>query len=191
MRALLFSLFLIPAAGIAAAAGWSLDGADSQLSFASMKAGNLGETHYFRTLSGGIDEEGKVRVEIDLTSLETRIDIRNERMREYLFETDKFPKAVLTAEIDMAAYDGLAVGERKEAEIEGTLDLHGFEIPVSAPIIVTRIADDRVDVTTAEPAIIYAEDFGLLGGVNKLAELAELEWIIPTVPVNASLVFER
>jgi len=191
MRAALLSLPLILSSALAGAAGWTLDGADSQLSFVSVKSGNLGETHYFEELSGSVDETGMARIEIDLASVETRIDIRNDRMREFLFETDRFPRAVFTAEIDLAAYEALAVGERAESEIDGTLSLHGFEIPVEAPIIVTRIAEDRVDVTTAEPALIYAEDFGLVAGIEKLAEIAQLDWIIPTVPVNASFVFQR
>ena len=70
---------------------WKLDASASLIAFASLKADEFFETHYFSKLSGDIKANGTATVTIYLNDVETRIDIRNERMRDLFFETSKFP----------------------------------------------------------------------------------------------------
>ncbi len=172
-------------------AAWTLVSEDSRISFVSVKAGDIGETHYFRELSGSVSPEGAVQVDIDLGSVETHIDIRNERMRDMFFEVVKFPSAVLTAQVDLAAFQELAVGQRTESELEIQLDLHGLSSEYDAKVFITRIADSRVSVGTAEPLLVSVDEFDLGPGLEELKVVAGLPEITPTVPVTASLVFEQ
>lgn len=170
---------------------WVLDPAQSRLGFTTVKAGEIAEAHGFNTLSGSVGADGAATLAIDLASVATAVDIRDERMREFLFETGTYPSATVTARIDPAAFSALKVGESKVQPVEATLDLHGEASPVEAELAVTRIAADRVKVETAAPIIVDAGAFGLTEGVAKLQELAGLPGITPQVPVTFSLVFRQ
>ena len=171
-------------------ANWTLDTDASRIAFASIKAGEVIETHYFPGLTGDISESGDAVVSIPLDQVETKIDLRNERMREMFFDTAQFPAATLTAKVDPQAYADLPVGGRAQAEIEGTLSLHGVEAGVYADVFVTRIALKRIEVASAEPVIVYVADHGLEVGLEALREVASLPSITGASPVTFTLVFD-
>ena len=169
---------------------WKLDASASRIAFASLKADEFFETHYFSKLSGEIKANGTATITIYLNDVETRIDIRNERMRDLFFETRKFPKATLTATIDVKKFSDLPIGGRRQTEIEGVLSLHGKEANVFANIFVTRIARTRVEVASTEPVIVYVSDFELDAGLESLRKIADLPSITGAVPVTFSFVFD-
>lgn len=168
---------------------WQLAPDQSNLGFVSVKAGNVGEAHSFKTLEGSVAPDGAIKLGIDLASVETGVDIRNQRMRDMLFEIANFPQASLTAKIDPAAVRALKAGERKAMTVPVTLDLHGTTNTIEARLMVTRLAGDSILVETAAPLIIDAAAVGLDGGVEKLRAIANLPAISTAVPVTASLVF--
>lgn len=172
------------------AGAYQLVADQSRVGFVSVKAGNVGEAHSFEKLEGSVDAKGAVKVAIDLASAQTGVDIRNQRMREMLFEVANFPAANLSAQIDVAAVKGMKPGERKAMTVPVTLDLHGTTNAIDAKLMVTRLAGDGVLVETATPIIIDAEAVGLAAGVEKLRAVANLPAISNAVPVTASLVFK-
>lgn len=188
LAALAVSLF---AALPAAAADWSLSSEESRIGFVSVKAGTVAESHHFSALQGTVDDSGAAEIFIPLDGVETNIDIRNERMREFLFETAKYPSAAITATIDEKALNGLKVGARSQIDFVGELRLHGATSPIETTLTVTRLSKIRVLVETTDPIILYADQFDLVAGLDKLTELAGLSSITPAVPVTASLVFEQ
>ena len=194
----LSALALLPVLAVATACSqpaaqgdWTLDAEASQLNFVSIKSGDIAEVHHFSGLSGSVSEDGTAELVIDLATVETGIVIRNERMREHLFQTDTYPQARLTAEIDLAALYDLAPGDQTELTLDGVLDLHGVQIPVIADVLVSDLNGSRVIVSTQGPVMIHAEDFNLQAGLDTLQELAGLPSITPAVPVTATLIFQR
>lgn len=181
------SLFL----AFPAAAEWTLSSEESRIGFVSVKAGAFAESHSFKEVQGAVSEDGAAEIVISLDSVETNIDIRNERMREFLFETDKHPTATVAATIDLDAFSELETGARDSIAFTGEVTLHGVTAPFETTLTVTRLSDARVLVETTDPVILYTDEFGLTAGVDKLRELAGLPSITPAVPVSASLVFER
>ena len=171
------------------AGAWQLAADQSNVGFVSIKAGDVGEAHSFKTLEGSVAPDGAVNIGIDLASVETGVDIRNQRMRDMLFEVTGFPKATLSAKIDPAAVNALKPGERKALAVPVTLDLHGTTNTIEARLMVTRLAGNSMLVETAAPLIIDAGAVGLGGGVEKLRAVANLPAISAAVPVTASLVF--
>jgi len=87
-------------AHVAAADTWTLDSAASKLAFGSIKKDKIGEVHSFETINGTVAADGSVAINIDLTSVQTNIDIRNERMKEHVFKG--MASAKLMANIDPA-----------------------------------------------------------------------------------------
>lgn len=179
---------LATTATIASAQSWTLNSDQSNLSFGSIKNNYTGEVHTFSTLSGTVSDAGIVSVEVDLTSVQTNIDIRNERMIEFVFEAAQ--TATLSAEIDMAAMDGMAVGDMATIDAFGTLSLLNEDVPVDVALFVARIAEDKVLVTSDGMLMISTDDIGVDAGIDMLQELAGLDGITRVTPITMRLVFD-
>ena len=169
-------------------AHWSLDNAASTLSFVTVKAEHVAEVHTFDVLSGSIDDAGEVKIAIELASVNTMIQIRNERMQAMLFETNLFPDANITGKVDLEAISAMKPGASEVMQIEIALSLHGASIALTADLMVTRL---EVMASTLKPIIVTADSAGLVGGVEALREVAGLPSISRSVPVSFTLVFNQ
>lgn len=176
-------------AGAALADGWTLDPGMSDVSFGSIKNDYVGETHHFGKVGGTVADDGTVTLTVDLTSVQTNIDIRNERMVQYVF-TDA-PTATITARIDMAEVQTLEIGEAMNVDSTGTLSLMGTDTDLDASFFVLRLRDDRLLVTTNGTIMLSTEDAGIDAGIDKLQELAGLDSIARVSPITLRLVFDR
>ncbi len=173
------------------AMAWKLDSDGSVVSYASTKNGEVVEPNVFTGLTGEVSDEGAATLEIAMASLETFIDIRNERMREFVLNVADYPVATLSADLDMATFAALAPGDVVESTFEVMISASGAETSYEATALVTRAADNRVLVASKAPIVVYAEDFGYLDGLAKLQEIAGLDSITPIVPVSFSLQFMK
>lgn len=192
MQTCLFAAALLLMTGAAwADVGWMLSPTESRVSFVSVKQGTTGEVHYFTEAQGAVSNQGTVSLSIDTTSVETGIDVRNERMVDYLFQSAVFPTATLSMKIDMEQLSEMEVGETRQVFVTGSLSLVGQSGDVEAELLVSRIAEDKVLVATLQPVVVQAETFDLIAGIDTLRELAELSSISAAVPVSAVLVFVK
>jgi len=186
--AALTSATLLAILSTSASADWELDGNRSTVQFMSVKNASVAELHHFRAITGGISDTGAAQVALDLDSVETLVPIRNQRMRELLFETVKFPAAMLRAEVP-ESLSTLPMGETRDTSIEVEVDLHGVTHPYMTEVLVTRLNDGGLQVVISEPIVVKAADFGLDGGIDVLREVAGLKSISTAVPVSGQLVF--
>jgi len=176
LSCLKFSLLLILlVSGFSVHAHWTLDLA--RINFISIKNNTIGETHGFEHIEGLIDHTGKVEITIDLSSVNTGIDIRNDRMREFLFVTNDFPKAKLSTQVDVKKLEALVVGKAAVEEINLLVDLHGQQQAISINAGLVKTTDGAIHVEALSPVLLQASQFGLLGGIAKLQELAGLQAI--------------
>ena len=157
----------------------------------TIKNGSLGEVNTFDQISGSVTEGGQAEFVVYLDSVDTSNEIRDPRMREFMFQTEQYPTAKATAKLDMAQLNVLAIGGSKVITLDLTLGLHGIAEQFDADVRVTRIGPNKVRVDSAAPLIIDAEDFGFEAGLAKLQELAGLESITPVVSATVGLTFER
>ena len=185
--ALCSSALAIIFAGMANAETWTLDGEASHLAFGSIKKDKIGEVNSFSGLKGTVDADGKADVTIDLTTLETNIDIRNERMLEHVFKGAG--EAQLTAQLDMDEVKGLAVGEMAIVDVEGALSLLGVSTELDLEMVVVRLAENKVMALSNDMVFVGTEELGVTAGIDKLMELAKLPGITRTSPVTLRLVF--
>ena len=172
---------------------WNLDSAGSKISFVTVKASDIAEVHTLSDLSGGVrfagGRSGEVNLRIDLSSVETNIPIRNERIREFLFEVARFPTASIHGHIAADDFLNLPVGDSTTSSLPFMLDLHGVQIPITAEVLALRVGKGRLLVTSTKPIIINAASVGLVAGIDKLQELASLPSISKAVPVSFVLNF--
>lgn len=171
-------------------AQWELNDAGSTVNFVSVKNSTIAELHSFPSLLGYIGEGGKVQVTVNLDSVETLIPIRNERMREMLFDTANFPTATVSAEVDPEILAEASRGGTVSTEIPVTLSLHGMEQVITVPLLVFGDGGN-LRVVSARPVLLRAGDFGLEAGIEALRNVAGLKDIATAVPVTLNLQFQR
>jgi polyisoprenoid-binding protein YceI len=167
---------------------WQLDNAASQLNFISTKASHIAETHTFDELSGTIDDAGKASLIIDLTSVNTGIGIRNERMQSMLFNVVEFPQAEIATAIDLQSVSKTGP---TTLPVNATLSLAGATTTVAGEVLVSPSGANAVTVTTIVPIVVSASQLNLQPGIEALREIAGLPSISYSVPVTFSLTFRR
>lgn len=172
-------------------ADWELLNDESSLHYVSIKNSKAGEINSFKTLAGSVNDNGTVSLTINLTSLETNIPIRNERMQDMLFQVGEFAEARISGMVDLARVSKLEVGETYRDSITLNLSLHGVSKEVTSGVQITKLAHDKMLVSSLEPVLVNAEDYGLAEGIEALRVVASLPTISTVVPVTYSLVFAQ
>ena len=166
-------------------AGWDVT-ASSRVGFVSIKNNSIGENNVFEQVTGSISDAGHVTVSIDLTSVETGVGIRNERLQRMLFEVAKFPTARVQATLSASQLDALKTGSSVSETVKVTVSLHGMSVDKLAPLSV-GVSEDGLRVTSTQPIVVTAKDFGLESGVAALQAIAGLNAISQSIPITVDL----
>lgn len=171
-------------------ADWQLNNQQSRVSFVSVKKNSIAEAHHFKTISGELSAKGAFTLAIDLSSVETNIPIRNERMGEFLFETATFSKATLTADLGDQIKQ-LSAGQHVLSGVSAELDFHGTKKSLTIDVLASVSEKGDITVSSFTPVIINSGDFSVTEGVAKLQELAGLPSIATAVPVTFALTLNK
>lgn len=174
-----------------ALADWSLIQKNSELNFTSIKSGTVAEVHTFDQFSGHISDEGAFSLNINLASVNTQIEIRDQRMQEHLFEVTRFPSATITGKVDKKWLKKMDRARPHRLETSVEIDLHGIKVSKDVELQVTKLNRKQILVSSVEPIVLNAADFGLSEGVAALKKLASLPSIAEAVPVNVTLLFSK
>lgn len=183
--------FALSALSVNAWAGWMLNSEASSVHFISVKKEHIAEVHHFTSLSGQINQ-GTLTLNIDLSSVETNIGIRNERMQKMLFDVANFSNATLTADLSglMQNFKAEKAGVWNVTQ-PATLSLHGKTKTLDVSLLITYDGTGSLTASVTKPIILQAADFALEDGVMALQKIAGLPGITKAVPVNANLVFTQ
>jgi hypothetical protein len=171
-------------------ASWTLNPENSSLFYVTSKASAVSEVNTFGELSGSITDNGAAEVKISLGSVDTAIDIRNERMRDIVFQVSTYPLATVSLETDARLLDSLMPGENILRSYEISVSLHGAEQSMNIDVSTTKLAGGSIQVVLAKPLIINAATFGLSAAVEQLREIAGLPSINNNVVVDFTLQFD-
>jgi polyisoprenoid-binding protein YceI len=166
-------------------ADWTVSDS-SRIGFVSIKNNRIGENNAFERVSGSISESGQVAVSVDLSSVETGIGIRNERLQKMLFEVASFPTASIDAVLSDSQIAALRAGGARAESVSVNISLHGKTVSKTANVSVSSSGGD-VRVTTTQPIVITAQEFGLESGVAALQQIAGLNAISRSIPVTVDL----
>ncbi len=158
----------------------------SQINYVSVKNNAIAENNVITGVSGGLTRAGELSVVLDLTTVDTGVQIRNERMQQMLFEVFDFGTATLEGSLSATQLASLQAGEVVRAALPLELNLHGVTQSVTAELLAVPHAGG-VLVTSTAPVLINAGDFGLQAGVTALQEIAGLNSISRAVPVTVNL----
>ena len=172
-------------------ADWALDGSASSFFYVTNKAAAVAEINSFSGLSGGISDKGQASLVIDLATVSTAVDIRDQRMRELVFQVANFPAATISVDVDAEALDSMSPGVSTTGSYTAQVALHGVTQELMADLQITRLQDNSVLVQVARPLIVNAATFGLQAGVDELQKLAALPSINPNVVIDFTLVYRK
>lgn len=171
---------------------WMLDSSQSYLGFLSTKNQHNLEAHRFGELSGVVTDEGIASLTIRMESVETGIDIRNQRMRTLMFDVNSFPETTVALELGdhLSQVLGLSAGEALRLDVPALVEINGEARELNVNLQVERLSQQTFVVSSAQPVLITADQFGLQGGVEALREVAGLSSISLAVPVDFALFFK-
>ena len=180
-------VILLSALGVmsSAQADWTLS-ESSRIGFVSIKNNSIGENNAFERVSGSISANGQVSVSVDLSSVETGVGIRNERLQKMLFEVASFPTATIDAALTDKQIAALEAGGAQTESVGVSISLHGKTINKAANLSVSA-SGGEVRVMTTQPIVITAQEFGLEAGVAALQQIAGLNAISRSIPVTVDL----
>ena len=180
-------VILLTAVGVMAPtqADWTLSDS-SRIGFVSIKNNSIGENNAFERVSGSISESGQVSVSVDLSSVETGVGIRNERLQKMLFEVVSFPTATIDAALTDSQIAALEAGGDQTESVGVSISLHGKTVSKTANLSVNASGGD-VRVTTTQPIVITAQESGFEAGVAALQQIAGLNAISRSIPVTVDL----
>ncbi|MDK4679321.1 YceI family protein [Kingella negevensis] len=152
---------------------------------------SITEPAHFDTSSAVLGVDGKFVLTIDLKSISTDIDIRNQRLKDWFFETSKFPVATVTGQLDSAQINQLKLGETLLLDQNLSLNLHGVDIPIQAALLISRVDNNRMIVNTRTPVIVDIGKIDMLEEMEKLMEGIGVSTIIQQVPISFYGEFSR
>ena len=171
-------------------AGWTLNPVDSALYYITSKAAAVSEMNSFTELSGSIDDAGNGSLAISLSSVDTAVDIRNERMRDIVFQVTNYPIASISVKAEGAMLSAMSAGETVQATFDAVIDLHGMQQSMPVELAVNKQESGGLLIVLAKPLIINAASFGLAESVEQLREIAGLPSINNNVVVDFTLQFD-
>jgi len=178
------------AAATAAQADWTLDGSASSFHYVTSKNAAVSEVNSITGLSGGISND-VATLRLDLATVNTAIEIRDQRMRDIVFQVAQFPEATITVPVDGDMIDSLKPGVPASATYTATVTLHGMTQEIAADLQVIKLDANTLQVNLAKPLIVGAAAFGLTDGVEELRNIAGLNNINPNVVVDFSLLYRQ
>lgn len=169
---------------------WRVDPIRSSLTFTTVKSSAAGvggviENLRFNRYEGGLDEMGHIKLNIDLSSVDSGIPLRDERMQSLLWDVKAYPSVTFSAQLGPELRH--KVGKEAQAiTLDGKLEMAGQSKSIAAELQVVPM-NGRLFVSTRKPILVRAEDFGLERGVEALRAIMGLNYIATTVPVTFQL----
>jgi len=173
----------------AAYADWILDAENSNISYGTVKNDMIGENNTFKTISGHLNNDGQIDIEIDLSSIDTLIEIRDGRMRDIVFKVSENATAKLSGQMDLKVYDNQEIGTSRIIETTVSLELVGQKLEHDVKLLVTRLAKNKVMVTPHGVMFIDADDYDLVDAIEILRNLAGLDSIASVISMGFYLTF--
>lgn len=172
---------LVPEAP-AAPIGMALE--SGQIGLVQLKNGTAEVPATFATPKGTLNADGTGSFEIDLSSWDSQLELRDTRVQEIFFKAPEHPKATFTLTSAEGLKTDIAVGESSTATLKGELSLYAGKAPVEFPATLTHNTDGSFQLATTQPFQVSIESLGLNENLQVLMEICAHESIGDAVDVS-------
>jgi hypothetical protein len=112
-------------------------------------------------------------------------------MQSMLFHTEQHPTAKVRAKLDKGFLRDLMPGTSSNLDVDFVVEINDTEVPVQTTVLVSRLSETALTVSSIEPVIFNANSADLAAGVEELRKVANLPSISIVVPVSFVLAFTR
>ena len=168
-------------------ANWQLQTENSAITFVSTKQLHIREVHQLQTFEVAITSDQNVSIKMDLSSIESGIPIRNQRMREMLFDVSNFRYATLAFQLPETL---TSISKATRFTLDGQLTLKDKQTTIQLDMLLAP-GSEQITATLLKPVLLSAQQVGLDKGVDALREIAGLTSIGYSVPVSATMVLQK
>jgi hypothetical protein len=133
------------------------------------------------------------RLTMDLLTFDSRIPLRNERVKKFFFETQS--AGWDTLELTLARLPDAALASLRDTKrathvkVDGEVKVHGGAAKITATVDAAYEADGALTVKTAAPFDLKISDLGLADNLRRLSALCMHDSIDDVVKVEVSLRF--
>jgi polyisoprenoid-binding protein YceI len=178
------------------AADWQVNLPASSLSFNTTKSGTAGvggitETMRFKSFKGGVDSQGRIALDIALSSIDSGIGLRDERLQTMFWNVAAQPTARFSGQIKPDELQKIVAGKNPvSVMVQGQLTMAGQTKPVNAPLYVVPLPGKLI-VSTRQAIVINANDFGLNAGAEALRAVMGLNYLSTSVPITFQLELNK
>ena len=149
------------------------------------------EQSQFTSSHAMLDKQGNFKMMVDLNSVQTNIEIRDQRIKDWVFQTAQFAMAEITGKVDMNVIHQLQLGESISFKQPLMLHIHGKELPIEAHLSSQRTQADKIMVSTLSPVVLDTKAMDMSQGVMQLVEVMGLKTIVEQIPVSFHAEFMR
>jgi len=178
---------------------------DSYVSFTSIKNHEIPVSGKFEQVSGSISipkadspEQSTGKFTLDLTSLDTGVDQRDQNILEFFFEAvgDNIVSKQATFELGpMKATRKLSSPVKLNKPFtlitNGKMSVHGKELDQKMNLTVTRTASNRIQVSTRKPYAFEIKAFEMTEPLNNMMDECDHGAISNAVPIQINLVLQK
>jgi hypothetical protein len=152
---------------------WALVSDSSEFTIGTTKNETITEVHKLQQLEGFVRINGNARVSLNLLSIDTGIEIRDERMQAMLFTTAT--QAVYSATVDMEKLRKLEAGDSTDFQLQGSLEMNDRSTVIPVATKITRLDSGNYQIKTVSANKIDVGKFGFSGGIEQLRAVANLK----------------
>ncbi|ACA88240.1 YceI family protein [Shewanella woodyi] len=171
-----------------ASAQWTLDSNSAALNFLSTKVlinkQSITEVSGFNTLSGTVSDDGEFMLMVQLESVNTQVPIRDQRLRDWVFQVEKYSRVEISGQISKLELKDLAIGKPKGITQALILKTHGKVLTLKAELQLVKSADGALHVSTLTPILLDIKQLDMNLGVEKLIEVMGLASINQQIPIT-------
>lgn len=142
-----------------AAPKYIVDSNNSVVNFSTIKKQYVVDPAVFEGITGSISNSGQAEININLSSIDTNIPIRDQRLKALFFKVAKFPQATIKATIDMKKIKSIRYYKRME--IPAILEFYGVSKEIKLEVLIAKVYKKKLLITSMKPIIINAKDYGV------------------------------
>lgn len=184
---------------------YTVNSSVSQVSFSSIKNNDFPVTGYFTDLSGKIEiPKGNLsktngRISLDLTTLDTGNDGRDENVLTHFFEVESeneddenYNSATFVIDQIDSPKDSLKVlNKTVSLSASGDMSLHGTTKKEVLELDVVRTGKNVIQVRTRKPYSLSIESFEMQKQLKKLMKVCGHDNVGDGVPIHLSLTLQK
>lgn len=172
-------------------AAWQIQDEGSHVNFVTEKIftndKSVKETQLIKGVVGTVDNQKQAEIKIDFSTIDTKIPIRNQRIKEWVLDTTQFRYGTVKADLSAIDDQKINVGESSQMTVKGDFTIRDKTLPVTLYIKLTKESATEYSVSSYEPTVINTSEFDSNGGVQKMTQVMGLKSINNVIPVSWQL----